>query len=156
MTSFIKNTKILNYGRMSFVTIMLLLISTATVQTSCKSAMAFFDATSLSNMKNLKLDAVKLMGLATGQYSANEAAVTALTGKLNDQLDYEKGRGDNNKKTVEMLSLLMNPDKNLLGGFLKRWKSAGSLSSAFVNEAKNQVSSNFDKIINLENNKRKK
>jgi hypothetical protein len=45
---------------------------------------------------------------------------------------------------------MRDPDRNLLGGFLKRWKDKGTLSGVFVTEAKKNVSLGFDQIIGLE------
>jgi len=51
---------------------------------------------------------------------------------------------------VKMLQLLIKPDGNLLGGFLNRWETKGSLSPNLVNESSKLVGQQFDKIINLE------
>ena len=48
-----------------------------------------------------------------------------------------------------------DPDRNLLGGFLKMWKAKGSLSLTFVAEKKAQIADAFDQIIQLEQGKQK-
>jgi DNA transposition AAA+ family ATPase len=48
---------------------------------------------------------------------------------------------------------MKDPDKNLLGGFLKRWKEKDKLSAVFVDEAKRLISTGFDQIIGLESGK---
>ncbi|MEM9919411.1 MAG: hypothetical protein AAF990_15010 [Bacteroidota bacterium] len=110
----------------------------------------FQDAQSLSNFSNLKNQATSLLSKATGNYSDHASDVEALTKSMNDQISYEKSRGEKNNKTVQMLQLLMDPASNLLGGVLNRWKSEGKLGQGFVNEATKLVGNNFDKIINLE------
>ncbi|MEM1319733.1 MAG: hypothetical protein AAGG75_05715 [Bacteroidota bacterium] len=155
MTSIIANTRIFTSSRLGVLTFLLLLFSTGLGTQSCSSLSVPFSAESLNAAKNIKMAAVKLIGNATNDYSAHAADISALTTQVNDQIKTEEARGANNKQTVEMYKLMMNPEKNLLGGFLNRWKAEGQLSSFFVDEAKKQISSNFDKIINLENNKKK-
>ena len=74
---------------------------------------------------------------------------------INDQVEYEKERGEKNAKTVEMWDLMMKPDGNLLGGFLSRWENEGKLNGPFIKEVAKVVKSNFDKIIKLEKKKKK-
>ena len=50
---------------------------------------------------------------------------------------------------------MIDPEKNLVAGFFKRWKTKDKLSPAFISEAKGQISSAFDSIIGLESGKNK-
>jgi hypothetical protein len=52
-----------------------------------------------------------------------------------------------------MWDLLRNPEKNLLGGFLSRWKKEGQLGTTFISEAKIIVGRAFDQLAELESGK---
>jgi len=96
-----------------------------------------------------------LMGQATKPYSQNESQVNSFMKAYDQHLSMEKDRGEMNSKTVQMWELLMDPSQNLLGGFISKWKSDGQLSQVFVDQAKREVKSNMDKILQLENKKKK-
>ena len=68
--------------------------------------------------------------------------------------EYEKGR-PKNEITTQLWEMLIAPDKDLLGTFLKDWKEKGLLGAYLVGEKKKQIGSAFDKIIELESGKRK-
>lgn len=101
---------------------------------------------------SLKVDALKLMDKAARPYESQQEAV----GKLNDQLDklyeYELHRRKNGIR-ISMWTLLRDPEKNLLGGFLKRWKEKNTLGEPFIDEAKVQVGKAFDQLAELESGK---
>ncbi len=136
--------------------IYLLLISVVTSFSSCiASRMVPHDAKAYSDGQAIKNDALNLMSLANRPYADSETKVTQFQEKLNDHIAYEEGRGEKNKTTVDMWKLLSNPDGNLLGGFLTKWKTDGKLSDILVNQFKKEVGENFNKILSLENKKKK-
>jgi hypothetical protein len=47
----------------------------------------------------------------------------------------------------------LDPESNLLAGFFRRWELEDSLRPAFIIEARGLVSSAFDVLHNLENQK---
>ena len=49
-----------------------------------------------------------------------------------------------------MWKVLIDKDRNLLGGYLGRWKSKGKLPAVFVAEAKAQIMAAFDTLIAYE------
>jgi len=133
-----------------------LLLSVLFLFSSCiANRMVPFDASAFNMGKEIKTEALNLMGLAGQDYSASADKVTAFKNKLNDHISYEESRGEKNQTTVDMWKLLMKPDGNLLGGFLSKWKSDGKLNTVLVSQFKNEVSKNLDKIISLENKKSK-
>ncbi len=121
---------------------------------SCTPSM-FFDATAYEAAQALKTQALNVMGLAVNPFSDHQAAVEGLTDKIDSHIDYEMNRGEKNGKLVDMWNVMMSPSNNLLGGFLQRWETRGQLSQNFVDEAKSIVSSNFDKILNVENGRKR-
>lgn len=122
---------------------------------SCSTKMSPRDDYSLEETESIKIETVELMKRAGKDYSTMSEPVNALKSRINNLMDYERDKGEMNTKTVQMWELLMNPDQNLVGGFLNRWKNEGKLNGVFMKEAIGVVSKNFDKITKLERKKKK-
>lgn len=103
----------------------------------------------------LKVDSLKLMNKATEDFTRHEAEVDELLTKIEKAYEYEKAR-PKNVITTKMWEKLKDPEKNLLGGFIKFWQEKKTLSKTFVEEAKKTISDAFDQIIGLESGKIKK
>ena len=115
----------------------------------CSSLIAKYDNVAYQQATSLKVDSLALMGKANEVYSTQESAVVELNLKLDKAYEYAKGRPKNEIITKQW-SILKDPNRNLLGGFLKRWKEKGKLSEIFIKEAKGNVSLGFDQVIGLE------
>lgn len=115
----------------------------------CSSLIAKYDKVAYQQATSLKVDSLALMEKATSAYSENENAVKDLNVKIDKAYEYAKGR-PKNKIITKQWSIMKDPERNLLGGFLARWKEKGILSKTFVTEAKGNVSLGFDQIIGLE------
>ncbi len=102
----------------------------------------------------LKVDALALVDKATEPYAEHRTEVADLRRQLDVAYEYAKGRPRNEESTAQW-ALLRDPNRNLLGGFLKRWEEKGRLSRALVDEAKGPIGDAFDTIIQLESGKRK-
>jgi len=102
----------------------------------------------------LKVDALALMDKATEPYEAHQTEVAELHHQMEIAYEYAKGRPQNEESTAQW-ALLMDPTRNLLGGFITRWKAQGRLSRLMIDEAKRQIGAAFDTIIQLESGKRK-
>lgn len=118
---------------------------------SCKT-ISVFDQYAYAQATALKVDAMNLMDKATSTYTSQQAEVDAVLTRLEKVYEYELHRPKNGI-TVKMWELLKNPDRNLFGGFIKRWKDQSQLSAAFIGEAKVQVAQAFDMIVELESEK---
>lgn len=118
---------------------------------SCRS-IALFDQYAYVEATSIKVDALHLIDHSVEPYSENSKEIDALNLKIEKIFEYEKHR-TNNETSAQLWSLLKNPDKNLLGGYLKKWQSDGKLNKAFSQEAKVQISEAFDIIIELESKK---
>lgn len=92
------------------------------------------------------------MNKASESYSSHSAEVDSLIRKLKFAYEYAKGRPDNDIITKQW-ELMINPDRNLIGGFLRIWKEDLILSPVFVNEAQEVIGNAFDTIIGLESGK---
>lgn len=117
--------------------------------------MSHFDAFSYKETISAKVEAVDLMSYAVEDYTSYENEVHELNKALQKIYEYEKNR-PRNAETTKMWEILLNPDKNLYGGFLKRWQNDTTLNKFFIEEAQIQVAEAFDLIIDLENGKIKK
>lgn len=117
--------------------------------------MSHFDAFSYKETISAKVEALDIMSYAIEEYAAHEEGIRALNKDLQKIYEYEKNR-PKNVETTKMWEILLNPDKNLYGGFLKKWQNDTSMNKFFIDEAKIQVAEAFDMIIDLENGKIKK
>ncbi len=92
------------------------------------------------------------MGKATEPYAEHEQEAQALQLEVEKAYEFARGR-PNNEISTKQWEILMDPGRNLLGGFLKRWKEESTLSAAFIVRAKDLVGDAFDTIIGLESGK---
>ena len=117
---------------------------------SCESTRtAIFDHYSYQRTTELKVETSRLMDKATTPYSKNAAEIEALLLNVEKLAEYEKNK-PNNDITFAMWTILSDQEKNLLGGFFKRWKEKETLSPAFVTESKKQVLDALDLLIQYE------
>lgn len=128
------------------------LILFALAVTGCASLIDKYDKVAYENATSLKVDSLALMDKATGAYADNKQAVNGLVIKIDKAYEYANGRPKNDIVTKQWL-IMKDPERKLLGGFLKRWEEKEELSKVFVTEAKKNISLGFDQIIGLESGK---
>lgn len=119
---------------------------------SCASHISKFDYIAYENAISLKVEALYLMSKATNPYKQLEPEVEQLKLDLEKAYEYSK-QIPLNEITTQQWKLLKNPDKNLLGGFLKQWQEDSTLSAFYIDEKKMEISDAFDQIIELETKK---
>lgn len=126
----------------------ILVLAFATI--SCESTRtAVFDQYSYQKTTELKVETSKLMDKATTPYSKNKAEIEALFLNIEKLAEYEKNKPDN-QITFAMWTILTDQEKNLLGGFFKRWKEKETLTPIFFEESKKQVLEAMDLLIQYE------
>ena len=118
---------------------------------SC-STISVFSPEAYKQAVDLKVESVNLMSFATMSYDEFSDEVEFLKTELNKAYEYAKGR-PNNEISTKQWEILINPNGNLLGGFLKRWAEEETLSQMFVTEMQIMVADAFDAIIGLESGK---
>jgi len=133
------------YSRTSLAVTLLLLM----LLSGCQATIAQFNEVAYQQATSLKVDALRVMDNASRSYSAHDKLVEDLNIKLEKAYEYAKGRPKNSIIT-EQWEVLLDPKRNLLGGFLVRWKAEDSLDQTFVTEAKALVAEGFNQIIGLE------
>ena len=129
------------------------IIGTVIMIAGCTNLQAVYDEQAYQQAVSLKVEAKVLMNKATTSYESHVSEVNELRKELNKAYEYAKGL-PNNQETTRQWKIMKSPNRNLLGGFLKRWKQESTLSDGFVEEANELVSEAFTKIIELESGKR--
>ena len=132
---------------MKSITIMFVLCLTLL---SCQSTRtALYDQYSYQQTTAIKAETAMMMDKATSPYGEHQAEVEKLLLEVNQLVEYEKNK-PNNEVTYAMWQTLTNKEKNLLAGFFKRWQEKGSFSPMFLEESKKQVMEALDLLIQYE------
>jgi len=118
---------------------------------SCNS-ISVFSPEAYNQAVDLKVESINLMSNATMPYADFVEEADYLEIELTKAYEFAKGRPDNEISTRQW-EILINPDGNLLGGYLKRWEEEETLSQMFVTEMQVLVGDAFDTIIGLESGK---
>ena len=121
------------------------------VATGC-STISTYDQAAYQQAVNTKVDALTLMGKATDLYQNHQSDVASFQIELQKAYEYERGR-PLNTITLKQWEVLVDPDRDLLGGFLKEWKESGRLLPVYVKDKQDKISVAFDEIIQLESGK---
>lgn len=117
------------------------------------ASIAPFSQVAYEQATSLKAEALLVMGRATEPYARHEAEVAGLTLRMEQAYEYARGRPKNDEATRQW-ALMKDPQRNLLGGFLRRWQERGTLSPVFIQEAQRVVGDAFDQISGLESGKK--
>lgn len=113
-----------------------------------------YDPTSYKNATDLKAESLLLVQEATDPASKHADEINKVMLQLQQDYEYEKGKGKLNTITTQEWEKLANPKGRLLGGFLARWESQNQgLSPTVISDASKNISDAFDEIIRLERNK---
>jgi hypothetical protein len=119
---------------------------------SCTPSIAPYSETAYSQAVGLKVESLRLMGNAETPFENYTRRVRDLELELDKAYEFARGRPRNEFSTRQW-ELLLDPDRNLLAGFLRRWENSETLSTPFIVEASDIVSQAFDTIIGLESGK---
>ena len=118
------------------------------------ATIATFDQISYEKATAAKAEALALMDQATGPYRSHRREIAEVALTLDKAYEYDRGR-DLNAETVRLWQLLRDPEGNLYGGFLRRWKEKGALKPDAIALKKPDIADAFDQIIGLEIGKRR-
>lgn len=129
----------------------ILLLIFSLLSSNC-SQIANYSPVAYEQAVTLKVESLEIMSLATEEYTQHENSISKLTRSLNIAYEFSKGRPDNEISTQQW-QILLDPERNLLGGFLKRWKDRTTLPEMVIVEMQKIVSDAFDSIIGLESGK---
>jgi hypothetical protein len=121
--------------------------------TAC-TTIATFDQVAYDKATGAKAEALALMDKATNSYGAHIKEIEAVSLTIDKAYEYDRGRALNSI-TVQQWQILRDPNRNLFGGFLRRWREKGSLRPDYIAEKKPDIAEAFDQITGLEIGKRK-
>ena len=123
---------------------------------SCDTVGNFVSTTRFSQSaydtdKELRDDSVALIDKAKSRtrYTKVAGKVEALMQKIDNAIATEKGRTKNAPTVAQWETI-----KSQLNHFFDLWKTKGTLSPAFIGEARNQVTTLFETLIRTEEDKR--
>lgn len=119
------------------------------VLAGCANLVCNFDQNSYAAAQALKVEASALMAKAGEPAASHQAAITALRVKLDAQLAYEQGKA-HNAISAKQWEILISPERELLGKFLKDWQDGKTFDAAYLVEKAKQVSRGYDEILHLE------
>jgi hypothetical protein len=118
---------------------------------SC-STIANYDQAAYEHATAVKVDTLVVMSKATDPYASHQREIAELQIALDKAYEYDRNRPLNDI-TVKMWDKLRDPQRDLLGGFLREWKEDGPLLPKYVQHKKQQIGEGFDTIIQLESGK---
>jgi hypothetical protein len=125
-------------------------------QFGCKTTESLLSSTEFSDTayntdKRLKADSLALLDQAKNQAPYNSVAddVNGLMNKIDATIATEQQRTKNAPTVAQWKKI-----RGQLTSLFNMWKAKGKLSPAFVDDARSQVGSLFDILINTENDKR--
>jgi hypothetical protein len=119
---------------------------------SCGQLIAEYSQQAYKNDTTLKADVAAVVAQSATPYGQHGSDINALTLKLNEAYEFSRGEAYNQLSTKEW-ELLLNPDGDLYGKFLKEWKAKGSFSTTEADNWKVLLDRAFDYMICLEANK---
>ncbi|WP_428236207.1 hypothetical protein [Gracilimonas sp.] len=120
--------------------------------TACAPSISQFNETAYQQAVQLKVKSMSLIDKANEPYSVHEEAAVQLKQDLLTAYEYAKGRPKNEISTRQW-EIMVDAERNLMGGFLVRWKEQETLSPAFIGEYSKVIADAFDTIIGLESGK---
>lgn len=121
------------------------------ILSSCNTAL-YFDQYAYKESISVKVEAIELMDKATENYSKHQDEIQEIRLAMLKIYEYEKYR-PNNQESTKMWKIMLDPEKNLYQGFIKRWREKEILSEVFIQESKFQIEEAFELIIGFEKKK---
>ena len=131
-----------------------LLTAFAALSLSSCATITSYDQIAFEKATAAKAEALALMDKATGSYSTHRAEVERVLLTIDKAYEYDRGR-NLNADTVGQWEILRDPNGNLYGGFVRRWRDKGALKPDAIAMKKPDIAKAFDQIIQLEMGKRR-
>ncbi|HEY8900902.1 MAG TPA: hypothetical protein VIM61_10870 [Chthoniobacterales bacterium] len=111
-----------------------------------------FRPDSYSATEAFKKQALALMAEAGKPASDHVIEIATVRRDLDQRLADERAR-PGNEQIVAMWTILADPQRDLLAGYLQTWEARGTLSPALIAGKQDQVARALDKILVLEKSK---
>jgi hypothetical protein len=117
------------------------------------SPVSEFNQVALDKTVSVKTDALNLISKANEVYTSHQSEIDSLKANVENAYQFSKSIS-NNSESVSQWEIIRDPQRNSLFGLLDRWKNKTTLSDTFISEVKILIASDFNTIIDFENNKR--
>jgi hypothetical protein len=118
------------------------------------SPVSEFNQAALDKTVSVKSDALILISKANEDYSSHQSEIDSLKANVENAYQYSQTI-PNNLESIAQWEIIRDPNSSSLFGLLERWKSKSILSDTFITQVKLLIASDFNLIIDFENNKRK-
>ena len=118
------------------------------------SPVSEFNQVALDKTVSVKTDALNLISKANEDYTSHQSEIDSLKVEVENAYQFSKSIS-NNSESVSQWEIIRDPNSSSLFGLLERWKSKTKLSDTFITEVKLLIASDFNTIIDFENNKHK-
>lgn len=128
------------------------LIGVIVAVTSGCATIATYDQKSYEQLTACQAEVLHLMGKATTPYVSNSSEIEKVFVDVNKAFRYDENR-PLNLISVEMWSLLRDPNKDTYAGFLKMWKKRGTLPQGYIDQEQTVVGYAFGRMAQLESGK---
>jgi len=128
-----------------------ILLAAAIVLSACRTAATISDYSPEAHQKaaELKAETLALMTKSDEPYARHRAEAEALTTKISAAYEVAAST-PRNELVTQQWAVMKDPERDLYGGYVKRWQASGRISAAFRDEMLPQVSQAFDYILCLE------
>lgn len=130
-----------------------LVLVLAAAMAACAPLIGAYSPRAYEHATSLKAETLALVARADEPYAAHRQAAERLMVDLQRAYEYVRGVPGNGI-SARQWHLLVDPDGDLVGRFLQRWRDEGALNPVFVAEFRSILADAFDEIICLEANKR--
>jgi outer membrane PBP1 activator LpoA protein len=108
-----------------------------------------YNETAYKQATSIKASSMILMDKAINPYPSHKQEAEALLLEARKAYEYAKHR-PKNTESAKQWAIMIDPKRNMLAGFIEKWKADTTLSKFFIKEAKDEISDGFDTISGLE------
>ena len=119
---------------------------------ACAHQIADYSLQAYENATRLKAETGALIDKAGQPYAQHTDEIDRLNVEIDSAYEFAAGI-PNNEISARQWDILRDPERNLYGGFIARWREQGRVSAAYRRDKKRQIYRAFDYIICLEANK---
>jgi hypothetical protein len=119
---------------------------------ACAPLIADYSLEAYKNATSLKAEVLALVDKSAEKFSVHKKDVESTTTRINAAYEFAAGQAKN-EIVAGQWALLRDPQGPLYGGVISTWRAQTTLSPAYREEKKRQLSDAFDSIICVESNK---
>src|ERR1035437_7309774 len=118
------------------------------------SPVSEFNQDALDKTISVKTDAINLISKANDDYINHQSEIESIKVNVENAYLYSKTIPNNNE-TISQWEIIRDPQRSSLFGLLELWKTKTKFGDTFISQVKLLIASDFNAIIDFENNKKK-